>query len=83
MQQERIKAEALEREERAAERAAQQPPPTFSPHNQHPTLQERQKDSKYYDPRGTTQPPLIRRPSQSNAPRPDLSRRPSTRESGA
>ena len=84
MQQERIKAEALEREERAAERAAQQPPPTFSPHNQPPpTLQERQKDSKYYDPRGTTQPPLIRRPSQSNAPRPDLSRRPSTRESGA
>lgn len=91
MQQERIKAEALEREERAAERAAQQPP-TF-PHNQPPTLQQLQQDRDYYNPRGTTrapqppaplpQTPLIRRPSQSNQPRPDLARRPSTRETGA
>ncbi|KAG9203502.1 hypothetical protein G6514_002869 [Epicoccum nigrum] len=92
MQQERIKAEALEREERAAEGAAQQPP-TF-PHSQPPTLQQLQQDREYYNPRGTTrapqptaptpQPPIIRRPSQSNQPRPDLTRRPSTREpSGA
>ena len=85
MQQERIKAEALEREERAAERAAQQPP-TF-PHNQPPTLQQLQQDRDYYNPRGATrapqptaplpQAPIIRRPSQSNQSRP------STRETGA
>jgi hypothetical protein len=87
MQQERIKAEALEREERAAERAAQQPPPF--PHSQPPTLQQLQQDRDYYNPRAPQptaplpQAPIIRRPSQSNQPRPDLARRPSTRESGA
>lgn len=73
MEQERRKAEAIEREEQRLQQA--------------PSLQQRQQDPSYYDLRGerVTQPPIqpppiIRRPSQSNQTRPDLGRRPSARD---
>ncbi|KAH6611839.1 hypothetical protein C7974DRAFT_85623 [Boeremia exigua] len=78
MQQERLKAEAIEREEQRQHQALLQQ------QRQPPSLQERQLDPGYYDPRAgrptppTTQPPIIRRPSQSNQPRPDIPRRLST-----
>ncbi|KAJ4983533.1 hypothetical protein SVAN01_10995 [Stagonosporopsis vannaccii] len=69
MAQERMKTEAMEREEQRLQQSL--------------SLQQRQQDPGYYDPRGerTTvqQPPISRRRSQSNQPRPDLGRRTNTR----
>lgn len=86
MQQERIKAEAIEREE-GTQRIVQH---TTRQNRQPISLQEQQQDLGYYDPRGertTSQPsgqtPIIRRPSQSGQQRPELGRRSSTRESNA
>ncbi len=90
MQQERIKAEAIEREEQSLQQSAlqQQQPPSTQPRKPM-SLQERQQDPGYYDPRGgrvtqsSSQPLAARRPSLTGSTRPDLGRRPSTREPSA
>ncbi|KAF2999818.1 hypothetical protein E8E13_006774 [Curvularia kusanoi] len=95
MHRERIRVDALEREERAAQESAFLP--GRNPPGPQPTLQELQQDREYYNPRGNgtprapqppvpaPQPPIIRRPSQVNQPRPTTLRRPSfgTQESAA
>ena len=85
MERERINADALDREEWLMQ---QQQLPQTQPSRQS-SLQEWQQDPRYYDPRDarptvpSSQPPMIRRPSQSGQTRPNLSRAPSTRSSGA
>ena len=90
MEKERRNAAALDREEQMHEQMLQQQQLQRQQYLQQtqpprePSLQERQQDPGYYDPRGarptvpTGQPPVIRRPSQSGQ-RPNLGRTPSTR----
>ncbi|KAF3032468.1 hypothetical protein E8E12_003449 [Didymella heteroderae] len=78
MQHERLRAEALEREEHMAQQLQQQRPAYQE--RVRSSLQERAQDPRHYDPRGTVAAPGIgRRGSHSRQTRPALVRTPSER----
>lgn len=78
MQHERLRAEALEREEHMAQQQQQQRPAYQE--RVPSSLQERAQDPRHYDPRGTgAAPGIARRGSHSSQTRPALGRTPSKR----
>ncbi|KAF3033765.1 hypothetical protein E8E12_004821 [Didymella heteroderae] len=78
MQHERLRVEAIEREEQIAQQQQQQRP---AYQERIPSsLQERPQDPRYYDPRATgAVPGIARRGSHSSQTRPNLARTPSKR----